>query len=99
MARATGGMRIPICCPDYGALVDVLAGELSRSGLSITLSRDASPSTVKVYELLDSDGGAPVPTPITMGWTYDASRRAVVFDPAAQRPAGTKLRITYAARS
>lgn len=95
MAQLTGGLVVPICCNDYGLLVDTLATDIAQASRRFRLDREVtSPQSVRVF-IEDQLG---LRTPVTSGFTFDEALRAVVFDEGAQPPAGSIVVITYGSR-
>lgn len=59
---------------------------------SWTLSRQASPSSIRV-----TVNGQPVSQSPTNGWTYDAASNSVTFHGSAVPPAGARIDVSYGA--
>jgi len=92
MVTSTGGMKLPICCQDYTALLDILAGDITATALSLPLSHSAAGNTVRVFLVEGTEE-----TELTMGWHFDAQRKAVVFEPEGSPAPGSTLRVRYSA--
>lgn len=85
VAQSTGGMIEPICTEDWGSALGRLAEQSFGYTLSFPLTAaPEAPPSVRV------DGA-----PVTSGWTYDASRNAVVFTESTAPAPGALVEITY----
>jgi hypothetical protein len=91
LAQATGGVVVPICCPDYDKLVLVLARDVVASLLRFTLAHPANPFSVAVA-LQDAQGGRAA---VTDGWHYDVDTQSVLFAESFRPPTGAIVVVTY----
>ena len=89
---ALRGQFESICSTSWNRLLQDIGLGVFALRSSWTLSRPATPSTIRV-----TIDGQVVPQSSTNGWTYDAASNSVSFNGSAVPPAGARIEVAYGA--